>query len=126
MVCYWMSVNFRKLIILCFSVVGKGQILLDAQCHTGVTAGAQVKVTLTRHESAVVGAGIRDSCVVLILILSELKFRGGKSKSNTFAESASRHHSCIHLHPHAKIKDNKFGIHISQAGNESCISLLMY
>ncbi|XP_009580489.1 PREDICTED: protein unc-79 homolog, partial [Fulmarus glacialis] len=34
----------------------KGQILLDAECHIGVTAGTQVKVTLTRHEFAAVGA----------------------------------------------------------------------
>lgn len=83
-----MSVNFRPFIILCFSVVGKGQILLDAQCHIGVTAGTQVKVTLTRHESAAAGAGTGDSHVILILILSRPKFGEG-SRSNMAAESTS-------------------------------------
>lgn len=79
---YWcVSVNLRTLIILCFSVVGKGQILLDAQCHIGITAGTQVKVTLTRHESAAVGAGTGDSHVILILIPSRPRGGGeGKKK----------------------------------------------
>lgn len=68
--------NFRTFIILYFSVVGKGQILLDAQCHIGVTAGTQVKVTLTRHESAAVGAGMGDSNVILIDPVSA-QIRGG-------------------------------------------------
>lgn len=62
-------------ILLCFSVVGKGQILLDAQCHIGVASGPQVKVTLTRHESAAVGAGTRDYHLIPILILSRPKFQ---------------------------------------------------
>lgn len=47
-------------IILCFSLLGKGQILLDTQCHIGVATGTEVKVTLTRHESLAVGAGTGD------------------------------------------------------------------
>jgi len=84
-------VNFRTFIILCFSVVGKGQILLDAQCHIGVTASTQVKVTLTRHESAAVGAGIGDSHVILILILSRPKFREGRGKKQTKAKRQVQH-----------------------------------
>lgn len=60
-----------------FFVVGKGQILLDALCYIGVTASPQVKVTLTRHESAAIGAGTGDSDVILTLILSWLNFRSG-------------------------------------------------
>lgn len=59
------------LIILCFSLLGKGQILLDTQCHIGVATGTEVKVTLTRHESLAVGAGTGDlPHVILTQILS--------------------------------------------------------
>lgn len=112
--------NFRTFIILSFSVAGKGQILLDAQCDIGVTAGTQVKVTLTRHESAAVGAGTGDSHVILILILSRAKSRGRGGKQvqhgcrkyqqcqgkQEFFESKSSYICnlrCIHLDSHRKI-----------------------
>lgn len=69
--------NFRTFIILCFFVAGKGQILLDALCYIGVTASSQIKVALTRHESAAVGAGTGDSDVILVLILSWASFESG-------------------------------------------------
>lgn len=69
--------NFRTFIILWFFVAGKGQILLDTLCYIGVTASTQVKVPLTRHESAAVGAGTGNSDVILILILSWPRFGSG-------------------------------------------------
>lgn len=59
--------NFRTFIILCFFVAGKGQILFDTLCYTGVTSGTQIKVALTRPESAAIGAGTGNSDVILML-----------------------------------------------------------
>lgn len=67
--------NFRTFITLCSSFAGKGQILLDTQCHIGVIAGTEVKITITRHESIAVGPGTEDlPHVILIWIVSQPKF----------------------------------------------------
>jgi len=72
---WWVLVNFRTFTILCSSFAGKGQILLDAQRHTGVIAGTEVKITITRHESIAVGPGTGDlPHVILIWMVSQPKF----------------------------------------------------